>query len=217
MDGELNVSEVFRSIQGETSRAGMPCTFVRLSGCNLRCAWCDTEYARDGEGTVMPLADVCRLVDEFGTHLVCMTGGEPLLQGDAVAALAEHLLREGHLVTVETNGTADISAVPEGVVRIMDVKCPGSGECGKTLPGNLSLLNARDEVKFVIADRTDFDWAECFIREHGLVNGPHFLFAPAHGRLAARDLAEWILESGLEVRLQLQLHRLIWPDRERGV
>lgn len=217
MSTTLRISEIFRSIQGETTRAGRPCAFVRVAGCNLSCAWCDTPYARDGSGSAMDLDDVCARVAEFGMRLVCITGGEPLLQADAVATCAERLLRAGHTVLVETNGTRDLSLLPQGAVRVMDVKCPGSGECGATLPGNLSLLRERDEVKFVLTGRRDFDWAAAFVQRHGLGDGPAVLFAPVRGRLAATRLAGWILESGLDVRLQLQLHKLLWPGRDRGV
>jgi 7-carboxy-7-deazaguanine synthase len=216
MEDALAVSEMFKSIQGETSYAGLPCSFVRTVGCNLRCSYCATEYAQSGEGIRITVPEICAEVESFGTKLVCITGGEPLVQARGVVALAERLLAGGHTVLLETNGTMDLSRVPAGVVRIMDVKCPGSGECGKTLPGNLAHLRPRDEVKFVISDRPDFDWAVAYITAHGLAGGPHILFAPAHGRLAARDLADWILSAGAEVRLQLQLHKILWPERTRG-
>jgi len=218
LDPALIVCEIFRSIQGETSYAGLPCTFVRTSGCNLNCNYCDTEYARTGEGNRMAVDDVARRVEELGAQLVCITGGEPLLQAPAVAALGEALLAAGHTVLLETNGTLDFGRMPEDVVVIMDVKCPGSGESGRTLPNNLERMRPRDEVKFVLSDRSDFEWAVRFVRERGWEKaGPHVLFAPVHGRLPGRELAEWILDSGLRVRLQLQLHKILWPDRERGV
>ena len=217
MEQALAISEIFKSIEGETSYAGLPCSFVRTVGCNLRCSYCDTQYAQSGEGIRISLEEICKEVASHGTRLVCITGGEPLMQAEGVVALAARLLASGHTVLLETNGTFDLAPVPEGVVRIMDVKCPGSGESGKTLPGNLERLTPRDEVKFVISDRADFDWAVAFVREHELAGGPQILFAPAYGRLAARDLAGWILEAGLKVRLQLQLHKLLWPDRTRGV
>ncbi len=217
MEPTLAISEIFRSIQGETSRAGLPCSFVRTVGCNLRCAYCDTEYARDGEGIRLTVPEIMAEVDAHGTRLACITGGEPMVQAEGVAALAEALLAGGRTVLVETNGTLDLSPLPEAAIRIMDVKCPGSGESGATLPANLAQLRPADEVKFVLSDRADFDWAVAYVREHGLAGGPHVLFAPVCGRLAPHDLAEWILESGLEVRLQLQLHKIIWPDRDRGV
>jgi len=217
MDDELAVSEIFRSIQGETTRAGLPCAFVRTMGCNLNCAWCDTGYARSGEGVRMTVGQVCEEVEAFGTQLVCITGGEPLLQARGVAALAERLLAAGRTVLLETNGSLDLASVPDRLVRIMDVKCPGSGECGTTREANVAALRPCDEAKFVIADRRDFDWAAAFVREHWPAGGPHVLFAPVHGLLEPRELARWILDAGLEVRLQLQLHKLLWPERDRGV
>jgi 7-carboxy-7-deazaguanine synthase len=217
MRDELPVSEVFRSIQGETTRAGLPCTFVRTAGCNLHCAWCDTEYARTDPGTRVSVGQVLADVEAFGTRLVCITGGEPLLQAGAVASLADGLLRAGRTVLLETNGSLDTSPAPDGVVRILDVKCPGSGECGTTLDANVAALRPCDEAKFVLADRRDFEWAAAFVRERGLEGGPHLLFAPVHGRLDARTLAGWILEAGIEARLQLQLHKILWPERDRGV
>ena len=217
MEPALAISEVFKSIEGETSYAGLPCAFVRTMGCNLRCSYCDTEYARDGEGIRLTVTEICREVERLGPRLVCITGGEPMVQAEGVIVLAGRLLEGGRTVLLETNGTIDLEPVPDGVVKIMDVKCPGSGEAGKTLPGNLALLRPADEVKFVISDRADFDWSASFVEEHGLADGPEILFAPALGRLAGRELAEWIMASGLNVRLQLQLHKILWPDKTRGV
>jgi 7-carboxy-7-deazaguanine synthase len=223
-NNDLSVSEIFRSIQGETSYAGLPCTFVRLAGCNLNCPWCDTDYARDAaRGSRMSAQEAARQAARHGTRLVCITGGEPLLQAPAVSKLAGLLLRTGRTVLLETNGTRDLSAVPGAVVTIMDVKCPSAGHPGaEPLPGNLSWLRETDELKFVLADRADFDWANAYIRDNALdaapgVEGPQLLMSPVQGRLEPAVLAEWILQSGLHVRLQLQLHKLIWPDRERGV
>ena len=213
----LAISEIFKSIQGETTYAGLPCGFVRTVGCNLRCSYCDTEYARTGEGIRLTVPEVHKEVESFRTRVVCVTGGEPLVQADGVVALCDRLLSADHTVLLETNGTMDFSPVPDDVVRIMDVKCPGSGESGKTLPGNLAQLRPQDEVKFVISDRPDFDWAVSFIGRHGLAGGPQLLFSPAYGGLAGRELAAWILDEPVEVRLQLQLHRILWPDRDRGV
>jgi 7-carboxy-7-deazaguanine synthase len=214
---QLTVSEIFKSIQGETSRAGLPCCFVRLAGCNLHCNWCDTEYARGGEGSAMSVESVLERLDRLGGRLTCITGGEPMLQADAVVRLAEELLARGKTVLIETNGSLDLAPLPPEVTVVMDVKCPGSGEEDTTLPANLQKLGPGDEVKFVIVDRTDFDWAVAFLRQNYLLDGPEILFAPVHERLKPRTLAGWILESGLDVRLQVQLHRLLWPDRERGV
>ncbi len=223
MEPSLAISEMFKSIEGESSRAGLPCAFIRTVGCNLRCAYCDTQYARDGEGIRISVGEICTEVERFGTRLVCITGGEPLVQTHGVVALAEQLLAAGRTVLLETNGTIDMAPVPRAVVRIMDVKCPSSGESGKTVPANVEAIRPGDEVKFVISDRRDFDWAEAFLAQHWPhierweAGGPEVLFAPAHGALAPTKLAEWILEADLHVRLQLQLHRILWPERERGV
>ena len=164
MEQTLVISEIFKSIQGETSRVGLPCTFVRTFGCNLDCAWCDTLYARTGEGTCMAVADVLRRVVAFGGRLTCITGGGPMLQPEGVCQLAERLMAGGQTVLLETNGTLDLAPVPPGVIIIMDVKCPGSGHTDVTLPSNLARLGPHDEVKFVIQDRADYDWAVAFIR-----------------------------------------------------
>ena len=223
MEQTLVISEIFKSIQGETSRVGLPCTFVRTFGCNLDCVWCDTLYARTGrpgragEGPRMAVADVLRRVVALGGRLTCITGGEPLIQPEGVCDLAQRLLESGRTVLLETNGTLDLAPVPQGVVTIMDVKCPGSGHTDVTLPSNLERLAAQDEVKFVIQDRADFDWAVAFVRRHDLLARSQVLFSAVHGRLTHTALAEWILDSGLDVRLQFQLHRLLWPEADRGV
>jgi 7-carboxy-7-deazaguanine synthase len=217
MAQELAISEIFKSIQGESSRAGLPCSFVRTVGCNLRCRYCDTEYARDGEGLRLSVDEICAEVEAHATRLACITGGEPLVQAAGVVALAERLLGGDYTVLLETNGTLDLAPVPEDVIVIMDAKCPGSGESGKTLTQNLERLRPRDEVKFVITDRRDFDWAVAFVQQHALAGGPQLLFAPTHGVLEPRRLAEWVLAAGLPIRLQLQLHKILWPERDRGV
>ena len=212
----LPVIEIFKSIQGESSLAGLPCTFVRTAGCNLRCTYCDTLYAVEGEGEELPLERIADTVESLGCNLTCITGGEPLLH-PATPSLCAQLLERGHTVIVETNGTQEIARLPEGVIRVMDVKCPASGECGGTLPQNLDALRSEDQVKFVISDRSDFDWAVRFVRDHAMVDACEVLFAPAHPRIAGTVHAQWILESGLEVRLQLQLHKILWPGRTRGI
>jgi 7-carboxy-7-deazaguanine synthase len=217
MEQTLVISEIFKSIQGETSRVGLPCTFVRTFGCNLDCAWCDTLYARTGEGTRMAVADVLRRVVAFGGRLTCITGGEPMLQPEGVCQLAERLMAGGRTVLLETNGTLDLAPVPPGVIVIMDVKCPGSGHTDVMLPSNLERLGPHDEVKFVIQDRADYDWAVAFVRQHDLLARSQVLFSAVHSRLTHRALAEWVLESGLDVRLQIQLHRVLWPESDRGV
>ena len=213
----IATSEIFRSIQGETSFAGLPAVFVRLFGCNLNCAWCDTRYAVTGAVEHLDVETVWHKVVSLGTQLVCITGGEPLLQEDAVSALAGRLIDAGHTVLLETNGTIDLSVVPPAVVRVVDVKCPSSGESGTMLATNLDLLTERDELKFVMADRADFEYAVHFVETHDLERRVSLLFSPVHDRLPGRRLAEWLLDAKLEARLQVQLHRLLWPDRDRGV
>jgi 7-carboxy-7-deazaguanine synthase len=210
----LRVNEIFHSIQGESSHAGRPCVFVRLTGCNLRCRWCDTAYAFH-EGRSMEPAELRRRIDDYGCRLVEFTGGEPLLQREALPLMAE-LVRDGYEVLVETGGGVPIDDVPPGVRRIVDVKCPGSGESGRYRWENLDRLRQGDELKFVIADRDDYDWAVARVRERKLDRWP-VLFSPVHGELEPRELADWVLADGLAVRVQLQLHKLLWPGVERGV
>jgi len=211
----LTVNEIFLSIQGESTHAGLPCVFVRLTGCNLRCAWCDTAYAFE-EGRKMAVDDVVRQVGAFGCDLVELTGGEPLLQAEAVPLMRE-LLARGHTVLLETGGSLPIEPVPHGVRRIVDVKCPGSGESGRNRWENLADLRQGDELKFVLADRSDYEWAVRQVRERGLAGRCPLIFSPVHGALAPRTLAEWVLEDRLPVRVQVQLHKLLWPGAERGV
>ena len=214
----VRVTEIFHSIQGESTWAGLPCTFVRLTGCPLRCVWCDTAYAFHG-GTRMDVDEVVAAVREKGCRLVEITGGEPLVQPGA-ATLAERLLEEGHTVLVETSGALDISVLDPRVHRIMDLKCPGSGEEARNLWSNLDHLTARDEIKFVVDGAADFEWAADVIRRQGLdqrVRGGSLgalLVSPVWGLEGLEDLAARILESGLPVRFQTQLHKHIWgPDR----
>ena len=199
----LKVNEIFYSIQGESTFAGLPCVFVRLTGCPLRCSWCDTEYAFH-EGRPMSVEEVVREVERHGCKRVEVTGGEPLVQPEA-APLMRALLDRGYEVLLETGGSEPIESVPDGVVRVLDVKCPGSGESERNRWKNLASLRAADQVKFVIRDRTDYLWARDRIREHGLI-----------GRCAV-DLSGWILEDRLDVRVQIQLHKLLWPGVSRGV
>ncbi len=213
----LTICELFKSIEGETSYAGRPCAFVRTAGCNLQCTYCDTPYARLEPGESMQVEQIRERLLGVGTDLACITGGEPLLQPEPTVALAEGLLDAGLTVLVETNGTVDISPLPAGAVCVMDVKCPGSGEAGRLFAPNVARLGPRDEVKFVLTDRRDFDWALSFVRQHDLWGGPNILLAPAYEFLEPRRLAEWILQSGANVRLNLQLHRILWPEGERGV
>jgi 7-carboxy-7-deazaguanine synthase len=212
----LTVNEIFYSIQGESTRAGQPCVFVRLTACDLRCSWCDTAYAF-GEGQKRTLDEVLRDVDQYGCGLVEITGGEPLLQED-VYPLMQRLLDSGRTVLLETGGHRSISAVPPDVIKIVDVKCPGSGESDKNDWSNLDVLAPHDEVKFVIADRSDFDYAVDIVRQRRLAGRcAAILFSPVHGMLHPRTLSEWILADGVPARLQVQLHKYIWPPSTRGV
>jgi 7-carboxy-7-deazaguanine synthase len=211
----LVVNEIFRSIQGESTHAGRPCVFVRLTACDLRCSWCDTEYAFH-EGTRRPVADIVAEVRAFGCDLVEVTGGEPLLQPNVHELLAA-LLDDGFTVLLETGGHRDISGVDPRVLRIVDVKTPSSGESHRVLEANFAHLKAGDELKFVIRDRTDFDFATAMIGRHDLASRCPLLLSPVHGVLAPEELAEWILEAKAPVRLQLQIHKLLWPAALRGV
>lgn len=216
MSEMLPVSETFRSIQGEGKLTGVPSFFVRLSGCNLRCRWCDTPYAFH-EGRKLSVDEVVAQVLAFDCPVVEITGGEPLLQADVVP-LMERLLALGKTVMVETGGHRPIGGLPADVIRIMDVKCPGSGEADRNDPGNLALLTTRDQVKFVIADRADYEFArDLAMRERLAERCGAVLFSPVHGELPPRQLAEWILQDRLPVRLQLQVHKHIWDPATRGV
>jgi 7-carboxy-7-deazaguanine synthase len=212
----LVIHEIYRSIQGETSFAGRPCTLVRLSGCNLRCRWCDTTQAFNG-GTRMPRAEVLRRALELATPLVLVTGGEPLLQPAAIPLLAE-LCDAGRTVLLETSGERDISAVDPRVHRIVDMKAPGSGESARNRYENLALLTARDQLKFVLAGRADYEWARALIAKEGVIGRVgEVLLSPVHGELDPRELVAWTLEDELNVRVQLQLHKYIWGGDAQGV
>jgi 7-carboxy-7-deazaguanine synthase len=211
----LRVNEIFHSIQGESTHAGRPCVFVRLTGCNLRCVWCDTAYAFH-EGNSMEVGEIARRVTEYGCRLVEVTGGEPLLQSETIELLRVLLLR-GHEVLLETGGSLPIDAVPAGVRRIVDVKCPGSGESDRNLWSNLDELRAGDELKFVIADRADYDWAVGELRARALDARAPVLFSAVDEGLRAGELARWVLDDRLPVRVQLQLHKILWPGVPRGI
>jgi 7-carboxy-7-deazaguanine synthase len=212
----LTVNEIFHSIQGESTFVGEPCVFVRLTACDLRCSWCDTPYAFH-EGQKMSIDEVLRVVDQYDCPTVEITGGEPLLQKD-VYPLMSRLLAEGKRVLIETGGHRSIAGVPAGVVRIMDVKCPGSGEAGKMDWTNFEHLTGTDQVKFVIKDRVDYEYARDVVERDRLAGKVGaILFSPVHGVLEARQLAEWILGDRLPVRLQLQAHKFIWSPDTRGV
>jgi 7-carboxy-7-deazaguanine synthase len=229
----MQITEIYKSIQGESSYAGIPCVFVRLTGCNLRCSWCDSEYTFTG-GQKMTLEDVesevYRLASIDPPRLVEITGGEPMLQERGVVPLMERLLASGCTVLLETSGERPLARVPQRVVKIVDVKCPHSGEQGTFRQENLDALGRQDEVKFVISDRTDYEFARDFTRQHGLplkVNA--VIFSPAFRKdatgvrdssqclLDPRQLAEWLLEDGVNARLGLQIHKFIWDPALKGV
>jgi 7-carboxy-7-deazaguanine synthase len=233
------VTEIFRSVQGEGTRAGLPCIFVRLTGCNLRCTWCDTAYAFHG-GAKMSVEEVVARVEELSTapeqqqsaqgknsqklSLVELTGGEPLLQAEAIP-LAQELLARGFRVMVETSGERPVAVLPREVIKVVDVKCPDSGEPNTFLLDNLRALDAKDEIKFVISSRRDYEFARDFTAQHDLAQRAlQVIFSPVHADPAgtwkgmnAQELVEWILEDGLQVRLGLQLHKFIWHPATRGV
>ena len=210
----MKVCELFASIQGESTLQGLPTVFIRLSGCNLDCCYCDTRYARSG-GTDMSVGNLIGAIAKYAIHYVCITGGEPLLDKD-MPVLAERLIAGGYTVSVETNGTIDASVLPEEAVRIIDIKCPGSGEDGKTHPGNLKDIRQSDEYKFVVTDREDFDYACDVINKNNLLTAHAVLFSPVTDILPASILADWIVHEMPDARLQLQLHKIIWPGDIRG-
>jgi 7-carboxy-7-deazaguanine synthase len=212
----LTVTEIFHSIQGESTHAGRRCVFVRLTACDLRCNWCDTPYAFH-EGRKMTLDDVIDEVERYECPVVEITGGEPLLQRD-VYPLMSRLLETGKTVLIETGGHISTEHVPEPVVKIVDVKCPGSGESLRMDWSNLERLSAHDEVKFVIQDRADYEYARDVIRAHRLADRcGAILVSPVHGVMPAQTLAEWVLEDRLPARVQLQVHKYIWEPGRRGV
>ncbi len=211
----MKVNEIYRSIQGESSYAGLPCVFVRLTYCNLRCSYCDTEYAFY-EGEDCTVEEVLREVQSFDCHLVEITGGEPLLQ-EEVFPLMDELVGRGFTVLLETGGSLDVGPVNPKVIKILDLKCPGSGESQRNLYSNLAKLQSWDEVKFVIGDRADYLWARQALQEHQLTDRCSVLFSTVFGKLPPRQLADWLLADNLKVRLQLQMHKYIWEPEVRGV
>jgi len=206
----LKISEIFFSLQGETSRAGLPTVFVRLTGCPLRCVWCDTEHAFSG-GNTLTLDAILGDVAQYGARHVCVTGGEPLAQKNCLALLSA-LCDAGYNVSLETSGALDISGVDARVSRIVDLKAPGSGESGKNRWQNLDHITAHDELKFVLKDRLDYEWARQVIRERHLDALCPLLFSPVQGEAEPREIAEWVLADRLPVRFQLQLHKLLWGN-----
>ena len=213
---QIRIHEIYESIQGESTFAGLPCTFVRLSRCNLRCRWCDTPQAFEG-GTQLPRAEVLEKALSFGTPLVELTGGEPLLQPGAIPLLQE-LCDSGCTVLLETSGERDISGVDPRVHRIMDLKAPGSDESHRNRWENIEHLTQRDEVKVVLSDRADYDWAKAVIHEHDLASRVNaVLLSCVWGELDPKDLVQWVLEDRLPVRVQMQMHKLIWDADTQGV
>jgi 7-carboxy-7-deazaguanine synthase len=211
----MRITEIYRSIQGESSYAGLPCVFVRTTGCDLRCSWCDSEFTFTG-GTRMTVDEVLAEVERYDCRLVELTGGEPLLQPD-IYELAKRLADGGHTVLIETGGHRDISRLDPRVIRIMDLKCPASNESEKNLWSNLDHLRPSDEVKFVIADRNDYDWMLRVVRENDLEDRVKLLVSTAFGMIEPERVVEWMLEDGLRARFQLQLHKYIWPPNARRV
>ena len=209
-EATVRLTEIFLSLQGEAARSGLPTVFIRLTGCPLRCTWCDTEYAFSG-GHTATIGAILAEVARYPTRHVCVTGGEPLAQKSCLMLLTA-LCDADYDVCLETSGALDIDPVDPRVARIMDLKAPGSGESDKNLLSNIAALRATDEVKIVIASRTDFDWAHAMLSEHDLASRCSVVLSPVAGQLNPTELAEWILAAGLPVRFQLQLHKLLWKD-----
>ncbi len=215
MEQQLRITEIYQTIQGEAAHAGWPCVMVRLTGCPLRCRWCDTAYGFSG-GEERTLSVIQRQIAAFDIKRVEITGGEPLAQ-TATPALISNLLDQGYLVMIETGGSESIAALHPKTHIIMDIKCPGSGMAEKNLWSNLGHLKTTDEIKFVIADRGDFDWALGVVREHNLEDRCQLLFSAAFGLLEPKILAGWLLDSRISARLNLQQHKYIWSPRAKGV
>jgi len=211
----VKIHEIYQSIQGESSYAGLPCVFVRTSGCNLRCSWCDTPQAFE-EGEEISISAILEKVHGFDCRWVEITGGEPLLQEES-SLLIKTLLDENYTVLVETSGSLSIQSLDQRAVIILDIKCPGSGMSASMDWENLRYLKKNDEVKFVISDRADFDWAKQILGNYRALDGKTIHFSPVFEQIAAKQLASWILEEGLPVRLQMQLHKYIWDPKMKGV
>jgi 7-carboxy-7-deazaguanine synthase len=211
----MRITEIFYSIQGESSFIGMPCVFIRTTGCNLRCIWCDTTYSFYG-GEEISLDEIMKKVEGYGCKLVEITGGEPMLQKE-IYQLCDRLLAANYTVLMETGGSIDLSKLDPRVIKIMDLKCPGSGEAHRNFWPNLEILQPHDQIKFVIKDRADYEWALKVVRRHRLDKRFHVLFSPVFGEMDLRELAEWMLADHVKARLQIQLHKFIWEPDTRGV
>ena len=213
----MRIAELYRTIQGETTYTGLPCVIVRLAGCNLDCSYCDTPHAKEEhEGELLSMAEVLDRIIRFNVSLVCITGGEPLLQPET-PALAQALLESNFTVLVETNGTLDTSILPRSSIVILDIKCPASNMIERIRWENIAQLKPHDEVKFVLANRQDYKWAVEVVRKYQLIGKVPVLFSPAFEQLAPETLAKWILDDNLAVRLNLQLHKYVWPLTRRGI
>lgn len=223
-DASLMISELFYSLQGESSFAGYPCIFIRLSGCNLRCSFCDSRYTYEESGQQHTISEILAFVEHYPVSLVEITGGEPLLQ-ENIYPLMKKLIAMARTVLLETNGSQSLKKVPDGVIKIMDLKCPDSGMSEQMNLANFSLLSPEDEIKFVICSRKDYDWAVAMLQTHivdidniqAIKKRPKILFSPVTSRLSPVKLGQWICDDYLPVRLQLQLHTILWPDQSKGV
>ena len=211
----MKINEIFKSIQGETSYVGLPCTFIRITGCNLRCGYCDTTYAYE-EGAEMSINSILESIGGFKSKLVCVTGGEPLSNKDTPSLIKE-LLSKNYTVLVETNGSYDVSAIPQKAIKIMDIKCPDSNMSYSMHWRNINYLTKLDEVKFILSSRKDYEWTKEVISRYNLSKVTNVLIGTAFGVISPKSVVRWILEDNLDVRFQLQLHKYIWELQTRGV
>lgn len=207
---QLRITEIFYSLQGESTTVGLPTVFIRLTGCPLRCQYCDTAYAFHG-GTTLTIEIVLQQIQQYNCLQICVTGGEPLAQPGCITLLSE-LCEQGYYVSLETSGARDLALVDPRVMIVMDLKTPDSGECGKNLIANLNYLKQSDQIKFVLCSRSDYEWACTMIENYQLTQLCHILFSPSWGQLAPSTLADWIIEDKISVRFQLQLHKILWND-----
>lgn len=210
----MKINEIFESIQGEGILAGLPTIFIRTTGCNLRCDWCDTKYAYN-KGRELGIGNILTEIRKFGSKRTCITGGEPLLQEETIR-LIEQLIQNDYSVSIETNGSKDISVLPKEVLISLDIKCPSSNEQGKILFKNLRHIKKKDQCKFVINDKKDYEYAKKMVEEHNLINKTNVFFSPVNG-IDAKNIARWVLKDNLDVKIGLQLHKIIWGSNKRGV